>query len=330
MPIGRTPPPPSDPCLQGWPLYISRRRGSDSINPFHVPFSRATTHQQMCLPDAKRSLEIIVYDRAFAESQQRANKRARQDEATASSSSSSSLPEEATASAGAIVPYAGAVYDVAPINSVVVSPSLQPPLPAAGGREAPPCLRRHFLEALGLRADLPVHFIHDKRVSKTDLDGHQSRFRIPQDGVERHLRPILSPQELEAANLLEGPRRRPRGQQPEPQDGNNRRTTAKKKGKAHGGLPVMLVDLNAGAKELRLSRWDSSQGTIVKGEGYLQFIRQCTFKEGDDVAIWAFVQRRFRLFGVDVWDDSLLHILVVKKQAEARCCVCHAHAQPES
>ncbi|AQK98588.1 hypothetical protein Zm00014a_007620 [Zea mays] len=288
-------------------------------------------HQQMCLADAKRSLEIVVYDRAFAESQQRANKRARQDEAAAKSSSS--LPEEAMASASAIVPYVGAVHDIAPINSIVVPPSLRPPPPAAGGREEPPCLRRHFLEALGLRADLPVHFIHDKRMSKTDLDGHQSRFRIPRDGVERHLRPILSPQELDAANLLEGPRRRPRRQEPgpsEPQDGNNRRKTSKKKGKAHGGLPVMLVDLNAGAKELRLSRWDSSQGTIVKGEGYLQFMRQCTFKEGDDVAIWAFVQRRFRLFGVDMCHDSLLHLLVVKKQDEARCRVCRAPAQPES
>jgi hypothetical protein len=290
---------------------------------------------------------MVLYDPAAAaaaasQSQQRANKRARQDEAAAAKSSSSS----AAAASGAMVPYAGmTVLDVAPISS---APPLQlrPPPPAAGaGREEPPCLRRHFLVALGLRADLPVHFIGDKCVTSTDLDAHQNRFRIPREGVDRRLRPILSLQELHAANLLEDPsspvprKKRPRQQelqlqQPGPSEPQQNAGAAegkkmkkpKKKGKVHGGLRVKLVCLDAGAKELQMSRWESSRGTIVKGEGYLHFIRQCGFKERDNVEIWAFVQRRFHLFGADVCDDSLLHLLVVKKQEEPRCCYCRAPA----
>jgi len=90
----------------------------------------------------------------------------------------------------------------------------------------------------------------------------------------------------------------------------------------HGGLRVVLVGLDGGAKELLLSRWDSNH---VKGEGYLDFFaRRCGFREGDAVEVWAFVQRRLRLFGEDVCGDSLLHLLVVKKdqQPGRRCCYC--------
>jgi hypothetical protein len=287
---------------------------------------------------------MVLYDpAAAAASQQRASKRARQDEEAAAKSSSSSAV--AAAVSGAMVPHAGTILDVAPINTL--PPLLRLPVPAAG-REEPPCLRRHFLVALGLRADLPVHFIDDKYVTSTDLDPHQNRFRIPSNGVERRLRPLLKPQELDAASLLHDPcpvprAKRPRlelqpGPPPEPQNNGaaegqgeqlppppgKKMKKPKKKGKVHGGLRVKLVNLDAGAKELQMSRWESSRGTIVKGEGYLDFIRRCGFRERDAVEIWAFVQRRFHLFGADMCDDSLLHLLVVKKQEVPRCWCCPA------
>ena len=324
---------------------------------------RETKHRKMCFADSKRPFEMVLYDPAAAaaaasQSQQRANKRARQDEAAAAAAKSSSSSAAAVASAsGAMVPYAGmTVLDVAPISCAPPLRLRPPPPRAAAGREEPPCLRRHFLVALGLRADLPVHFIGDKCVTSTDLEPHQNRFRIPREGVESRLRPILTLEELDAANLLEDdptpePRKkRPRQeqeqeqelQQPGPssepqQDGaaaaeGKKVKRPKKKGKVHGGLRVKLVSLDAGAKELLMSRWQSSHGTIVKGEGYLHFIRRCGLKERDNVEIWAFVQRRFHLFGADVCDDSLLHLLVVKKQEEPRCCLCRApaHVPPPS
>jgi len=183
-----------------------------------------------------------------------------------------------------------------------------------------------------------VHFIDEKLVTTTDLDPHQNRFRIPGAGVKRRLRAILTPGELLEANLLRGdpaPRSRARRQgQPAPPPPEPRNAAAKgeqrppagkkakkpkRKGKVHGGLRMKLVDLAAGARELRMSRWESSRGTIVKGEGYLDFVRRCSFKERDAVEIWAFVQRRVRLLGAVLCDDSLLHVLVVKKDKQARC-----------
>ncbi|PUZ55383.1 hypothetical protein GQ55_5G208000 [Panicum hallii var. hallii] len=269
-----------------------------------------------CFAGAKRPLEMVVYDPAAA-----ASKRARQDEATTSAAAADSAGEPLD------------VLDVEPISAI--PPQLPPPPPPLAGREAAPCLRRHFLEALGLRADLPF-------VTSTDLDPHQNRFRIPGAGVKRRLRAILTPRELDEANLLRDPtprsRTRHRASQahPAPPPSEPRNVAAegeqppgkkikkpKRKGKVHGGLRVKLVDLHAGAKELLMSRRSSSKGTIVKGRGYLDFIRRCGFKEKDVVEVWAFVERRFRLFGADLCDDGPLHVLVVKKdQQQPGCCYC--------
>ncbi|RLM91297.1 hypothetical protein C2845_PM08G21850 [Panicum miliaceum] len=206
-----------------------------------------------CFAGAKRPLEMVVYDPAAA-----ASKRARQDEATTSSSAADSAGEPLD------------VLDVEPISAIPLQ--LPPPPPPLAGREAPPCLRRHFLEALGLRADLPVHFIDEKFVTSTDLDPHQNRFRIPGAGVKRHLRAILTSRELDEANLLRDPTPRSRTRQahPAPPPSEPRNVAAegdqppgkkikkpKRKGKVHGGLSVKLVDPHAGAKELLMSRWES-------------------------------------------------------------------------
>ncbi|KAL6620181.1 hypothetical protein ACP70R_035320 [Stipagrostis hirtigluma subsp. patula] len=255
-------------------------------------------------------LAIVVYDPAAAE-QRRAVKRARP--ATAS---------VAADAGGAVVPYS---TDVEPINAVPLS-AVPPRLP----RAPPPCLRNHILPALGLRADLPVHYIAKKTVTGTDLNGHQNRFRIPTDGVLRNLRPILTVDELADANLLGDPAPRPRRQpeldaDTEGEQAGKKGKRQKKQGRAHGGLAVKLVDLDAGASwELRLSRWDSSHGTVVKGEGYLDFIRRCRFKKSDVVDIWAFKQGAFRHFGVTMCDASPLHLLIVKRDdRQHRCRYCH-------
>ncbi|PUZ55384.1 hypothetical protein GQ55_5G208100 [Panicum hallii var. hallii] len=290
-----------------------------------------------CFAGSKRPLEMVVYDPAAA-----ASKRARQEE-TSTPSPSANAAALALHAAAAPPPFG----DFAPISAVPLSavpprlppvPTARSPLVADAGREEPPCLRRHFLAELGLRADLPVHFIAEKFVTSTDLDGHQNRFRIPSDGVERRLRAILTPRELHDANLLHDPppmpRKRPRHEQPDvaaegEQPPGKRMKQPKRKGKVHGGLRMKLVDLAAGARELQMSRWESSRGTIVKGEGYLDFIRRCSFKERDAVEIWAFVQRRVRLLGSALCDDSLLHVLVVKRDKQARCnCLApHEHFQ---
>ncbi|CAN6337738.1 unnamed protein product [Urochloa humidicola] len=257
---------------------------------------------------------MVVYDSAAA--QQRAAKQPR--------------PSEP---AGAVVPYdAAQPEDIEPINAVPLNaiaprPRRAAPAPAIIIPEEPACLRKHILPALGLREDLPVHFVDRKRVTDTDLDAHQNRFRLPADGVLRRLRPILTAAELDAANLLHDPLPKPRRQQPEPEPvlqltenhtggdaEQGKKVRKKKQGMVHGGLPVRMVDLAAGASgELLLSRWSSSSGTIVKGGGYMDFVRRCSFREHDVVDIWAFKQRELRLFGKTMVDESHLHLFIIKR-----------------
>ncbi|KAL6614747.1 hypothetical protein ACP70R_037017 [Stipagrostis hirtigluma subsp. patula] len=312
-------------------IYSAAPRGSDA-SPHSIPprpLPHATNDMASYSSGSKRPLEMVVYDPDAAAAE---TKRARKDEAVG----------------GAPVPHAAGatVLDVAPIRAVpmpVVPRRLRltaprpPPGPPPAAREEPPCLRKHFLLGLKLRADLPVHFIDDKRITDTDLKGHQNRLRIPSEGATRRLRAIMTPTERDAANLLHDPppKPRPKKKTQEPQSGaaaaegqpqqGKKIKKPKKQGKRHGGLRVNLVHLTAGAKELMLSRWESSRGTIVKGEGYIDFIRRCCFQEKDEVEIWAFLQRRFRLFGVTMCDESCLHVLLVKKDGKHECRYC---AQP--
>ncbi|KAF8664900.1 hypothetical protein HU200_054217 [Digitaria exilis] len=278
-----------------------------------------------CFDGAKRPLQMVLYNPSAAA----ANKRARQEEATTSSSSSAA--GAASSSEPALV-----VLDVKPINAMppprLPRRALLPPSLAAAEREAPPCLRSHFLQWLGLRDDVPVHFIDDKVLTDTDLNPHQNRFRIRRDGVMRRLLPLLTPTEVHQANLLDDnpPRPRPPRNKDGAQGNGNKLKKPKAKGKVHGGLRVKLVDLMAGAKELLMSRWHSSRGTVLKGEGYLDFVRRCSFREKDAVEIWAFVQRRVRLFGSDLCHDSLLHVLVVKKDHLPQHCRCCTAVNPST
>ena len=82
-----------------------------------------------------------------------------------------------------------------------------------------------------------------------------------------------------------------------------------------------LVGLDGGAKELLLSRWESTAGTVVKGEGYMGFVRRCSFREHDAVDIWAFKQRAVRLFGAAVCHESHLHLLIVKSGGSQQQCL---------
>jgi hypothetical protein len=127
---------------------------------------------------------------------------------------------------------------------------------------------------------------------------------------------MLTLLERKAANLLdEVAPRPPRLPKPPTVPGGpgEKAVTRKRKGKKHGGLPVLVVGLHAGVRELQLSRWESSGVTIIKGEGYVNFISNSGFVPGDTVEIWVFKETHFRLFGVDVCHESPLFVLITKK-----------------
>jgi hypothetical protein len=195
-----------------------------------------------------------------------------------------------------------------PINAVPLSAVA----PNVFVRTEPPWLRRELLPYLRLRYDLPVYFIAEKAVTATDLDRHQNRFRLPSEGVMRNLRRMLSPLERKAANLLHEECPRPPKLPKQPKVPGEKRT--KRQGKKHGGLPALVIEPYAGIRELQLSRWDSSAGTVIKGEGYMDFINKCGFEVDDVVEIWAFKESYFRLFGVDMCQESSLFLLLTKKE----------------
>ncbi|KAF7037488.1 hypothetical protein CFC21_047849 [Triticum aestivum] len=204
---------------------------------------------------------------------------------------------------GALVPFLAPPVDAAPIKAV--------PLSAVAPRAEPAWIRPHFDLRLDLALDLAVHFIDEKVLTATDLDPQQNRFRLPTAGVLRSLRPILSPEELDAASIpREGASAAPREE--ELQQGRIKRK--KRQGKKHGGLPVVVCNVHAGTKALQLTQWESSHVNIIKGEGYLDFINRCCFEEKDVVEIWAFKERHFHLFGVDMCRASPLYVVLAKKE----------------
>jgi hypothetical protein len=218
-----------------------------------------------------------------------------------------SAADQQSEDAGALVPF---VPSGARMNAA--SKSKKPKIAPDVVRDEPPWLRKGLLPYLGLhRSDLPVHFIAEKTVTATDLDRHQHRFHLPSEAVLRNLLPVLSTLERKAANLLDEDAPRPPRLPKQPKVPGEKR--AKRPGKKHGGLPVLVIEPNAGIRELQLSRWDSSGVIVVKGEGYPGFIDNCGFKEDDVVEIWAFKERYFRLFGVDLCQESPLFLLITKK-----------------
>ncbi|CAM0954413.1 unnamed protein product [Alopecurus aequalis] len=257
----------------------SRPLGTETPSPHHAGCKR---------PRAEMETALALYDPSAADQQ----------------------PEDF----GALVPFVPSLREgpinAIPLSAVAPNPKKMNLAPRNAVRAEPPWLRspRGLLRRLKFRIDLPVYFVDEKAVTATDLVPHQNRFRLPSEGVARNLLPLLSALELKAANQAAP---RPPKLPKLPRAPGEKAT--KRKGKKHGGLPVLVVEPHTGVRELQLARWDSSGGTVIKGEGYLQFINSCGFKVDDVVEIWAFKEKYFRLFGEDYCHESPLYLLIAKK-----------------
>lgn len=109
------------------------------------------------------------------------------------------------AAAGALVPYVAAASASAPIDAVplaAVAPASSSSLAAGEVPNEPSWIRKIVFYQLGLPYDLPLVFIEEKTVTRTDLDSHQNRFRLACGGVGRSLIPMLTRREAIAASFL--------------------------------------------------------------------------------------------------------------------------------
>ncbi|XP_074558369.1 uncharacterized protein LOC141814328 [Curcuma longa] len=142
--------------------------------------------------------------------------------------------------------------------------------------------------------DVGVWFIAKKTVEKSDLVTQQNRLYLPTDSVATNLVVLLSPEERVAANLdgdIHRERKRSRteaeAEEEEETDGIMVRKP-KAAGRSHGGLPVRVYARCGFVSFLRLTRWDGSGGTVVKGEELKLFRAWSALEKGDKLEVWAF------------------------------------------
>uniref|UniRef100_A0A0D9V3U1 TF-B3 domain-containing protein n=1 Tax=Leersia perrieri TaxID=77586 RepID=A0A0D9V3U1_9ORYZ len=184
---------------------------------------------------------------------------------------------------------------------------------------APAWIRGNLLPSLGLPSDSPLHFIGEKAVTASDLSSQQGRFFLP-TGMRPRLVPLLSTEERNAADLQ--PDKVP-GAAGVGEEAATKKVPANRGGKE--GASVMLAARRGdgagedGFFELKLKRWEASDGAVIKGKGYSEFFRGCGFRQGDAVEIWAFRRSpTVRLFGEDLQLAVLPLNIVIAKRDDQR------------
>ncbi|KAG6471849.1 hypothetical protein ZIOFF_069296 [Zingiber officinale] len=138
-------------------------------------------------------------------------------------------------------------------------------------------------EAIGV----PVWFIASKKVEKSDLVTQQNRLYLPTHFVAANLVDLLSPEERASASLvgdISRPSKRSRTEAEEEE--MNRKPKAA--GRVHGGLPVRVFARSGFVFFLRLTRWDASGGTVIKGYELKLFHLWSALQTGDKIDVWAF------------------------------------------
>uniref|UniRef100_A0A0E0D6E5 Uncharacterized protein n=1 Tax=Oryza meridionalis TaxID=40149 RepID=A0A0E0D6E5_9ORYZ len=186
----------------------------------------------------------------------------------------------------AAAPIATEPIDAVPLQAAAahVPPAAVPQKEEDDDDAAPPppaWIRGELLPLLGLRGDLPLHFICRKRVEASDLSAQQSRFLIPQAAASLRLRPLLSAAEREAAKLVEEfLHKKKKSPEPKPRE----------KGEKSPGLAVRVVVYRASPLDvmaMELTRRLSNCHTIIRQKETTRLVDRGV-QVKDDVAVWAF------------------------------------------
>ncbi|KAI0504298.1 hypothetical protein KFK09_015250 [Dendrobium nobile] len=126
--------------------------------------------------------------------------------------------------------------------------------------------------------------VMEKKLCASDVSDQHNRFMISKQIVEEKIKPMMTIEEIEKANLNIGERFR----------GGERI-----RGRVHDGLEVIVYDNSGQGYSLYLTRWDSSEASVLKGEKYKEFRHGSFFVTDDLVEMWAFKDRADKLcFGL--------------------------------
>ncbi|XP_038987038.1 B3 domain-containing protein At2g31420-like [Phoenix dactylifera] len=120
-------------------------------------------------------------------------------------------------------------------------------------------------------------FITTKTLTSSDRNfRNQNRLLIPSQDVNDNLIPMLSEAEKTAASLHPTSRR----------ISSNDRA----QGREHGGLDVYVCSRNGYHWNLKLTCWDTTRSTVIKGQDYKAFMIFGTLQVNDKVELWGFRQ----------------------------------------
>ncbi|KAM0924725.1 hypothetical protein ACQ4PT_004664 [Festuca glaucescens] len=169
-----------------------------------------------------------------------------------------------------------------------------PPVAAAHNNRAldaasdtvPAWVRAEVLPRHDLPGDLLLHYVGEKVLRPSDMNPHQARFLFP-SGASRRFRAFLSADEIAACGFDCTDRKARRGE-------NGKRAKAT----TYAGIPVSVYVSGGagwGMSELKLNKFHRSDGTVINGRGYRQFIGRCGLVVGDGVEVWAFRRPAHRL-----------------------------------
>ncbi|KAH0458890.1 hypothetical protein IEQ34_011704 [Dendrobium chrysotoxum] len=115
-----------------------------------------------------------------------------------------------------------------------------------------------------------------KEVSASDTSDQLNRFMLTNQVIQEEIKPMMTREELEAANLTSNSRI----------CGGEGQSVGRKRGREHHGLEVMIYNRSGLECSLYLTRWDSNESPVLKGSNYKELRRY--FAPGDLVEMWAF------------------------------------------
>jgi hypothetical protein len=163
----------------------------------------------------------------------------------------------------------------------------------AGATEPAWWIRAELLPRHGLPTDLPLHFVEDKVLQRSDLHPTQNRLLLRCAGFNR-LRALLSVTELDACGI-DGPT----GSRKRPARVTHGGKTTKRRAAStsYPGVPVLVHGRNMAraAVKLRLTTFHSSAALVINGRGYnKEIVAGSGFETGDVIEVWAFRRPRDR------------------------------------
>ncbi|KAI0488129.1 hypothetical protein KFK09_027956 [Dendrobium nobile] len=130
--------------------------------------------------------------------------------------------------------------------------------------------------------------VMSKTLEQSDLDRNQNRFLLRREAVRANLIAALTQREKEEASLVNVGSKRKRMAFPSAHVERLEEDKKKAAGRSHGGVDASVYIRNGWRMELKLTQWDGSGSTVLKGREWRLLCSLAGFRRGDFVRLWMF------------------------------------------